>query len=124
MKKDLNKLEAIYKKIPQLDCQGHCYKSCTVIPAETIEVKRAREKLSFNPFLISNRNIENAKLTGHVPACGALKNKRCTIYSIRPTICRLYGAAEGLECAFGCQPKQKELTKQEAYALLREVRKL
>lgn len=29
---------------------------------------------------------------------------RCSQYEIRPMICRLYGAAEGIECSRGCKP--------------------
>jgi Fe-S-cluster containining protein len=36
--------------------------------------------------------------------CRYLKKARCTIYDVRPLICRLYGAASGLECPHGCRP--------------------
>lgn len=121
-KKQLEKLEQIYKKIPTVECKGLCHQGCTIIPAEEIEIKKARKRLGYNPFRISTKNIEDAGKTGKVPSCGALKNNRCTIHSIRPAICRLYGAAEGLECPFGCKPKQQELSRQEAYSLIRELR--
>jgi Fe-S-cluster containining protein len=60
---------------------------------------------------------------GKIPSCAALKDKKCSIYTVRPAICRLYGVAEGLECAFGCEPKKK-LTRQEANALIREIEAL
>jgi Fe-S-cluster containining protein len=121
-KKDIAKLEAIYKRIPDVECKGLCHPSCTLVPAEDIEIKRARKKLSYNPFKVSNKDVETTKTTGKIPSCGALKNERCTIYSIRPAICRLYAAAEGLECPFGCTPKQNKLSGQEAYSLIRELR--
>lgn len=123
-KQDLSKLEELYKKIPEIDCKGLCHQGCTIIPAEEIEIKKARKKLSYNPFRISTKNIEEAKSTGKVPSCGALKNNRCTIHSIRPAICRLYGVAEGLECPFGCEPKKQKLSRQEAYSIIRELRNI
>lgn len=56
-----------------------------------------------------------------IPSCGALKDNKCSIYTARPAICRLYGVAEGLECPFGCVLKTK-ISKQEAYSIIREIR--
>lgn len=121
-KKSIEKLEALYKRIPELDCKGLCHPSCTIVPAEDLEIKRARKRMSCNPFRVSNKDLEAAKTTGKIPSCGALKDNRCTIYSVRPAICRLYGAAEGLECPFGCEPKKPKLSRQEAYSIIREIR--
>ena len=123
-KKSIEKLEALYKSIPEIECKGLCHPSCSIVPAEDIEIKRARKKLSYNPFRVSNKDLEVAKTTGKIPSCGALKDNRCTIYSVRPAICRLYGAAEGLECPFGCEPKKPKLSRQEAYSIIREIREI
>lgn len=121
-KKSIKKLEALYKQIPEIECKGLCHLSCTIVPAENLEIKRARKRISCNPFIISNKDLKLAKTTGKIPSCGALKNNRCTIHSVRPAICRLYGSAEGLECPFGCKPKKQKLNKQEAYSIIREIR--
>lgn len=63
-----------------------------------------------NPFSLTNK-------------CKALKDEKCSIYSSRPAICRLYGVTETLECHFGCKPKEK-LNKEEAYAIIREIERL
>lgn len=123
-KKSIEKLEALYKRIPELDCKGLCHPSCSIVPAEELEIKRARKRMSCNPFRLSNKDLEVAKTTGKIPSCGALKDNRCTIYSVRPAICRLYGAAEGLECHFGCEPKKPKLSRQEAYSIIREIREI
>ena len=116
------KLDQIYKKIPDVDCQGHCHQSCTLIPAAKIEIKRARGRMGgknpFNP-VHALQSLQDNK----IPSCAALKEGRCSIYTARPAICRLYGVAEGIECGFGCQPKKK-LSNQEAYAIIREIEAL
>lgn len=123
MNKKTRKLEQLYRKIPPIECTGDCHHSCTLIPAAKIEIKRARERMGgknpFNPF----HDIENLEKDMKIPSCGALKDKKCSIYYARPAICRLYGVAEGLECQFGCKPK-KYLTKQEAFDLIREIEAL
>ncbi len=119
----LKKLESIYKKIPEIECKGLCHPSCTIVPASKIEIKRARGRMGgknpFNPI----HGLKKA-MGGEIPSCAALtEDKRCSIYNARPAICRLYGVAEGLDCPFGCVPKKK-ISKQEAYALVRETETL
>ena len=117
------KLLALYSKIPEIECQGLCHQSCTIVPAAKIEIKRARARMGGkNPFNPINM-AKDSHRDGKIPSCAALKNKRCSIYTARPAICRLYGVAEGLKCPFGCEPKKK-LTKQEAYDLIREIEAL
>jgi len=53
--------------------------------------------------------------------CEALtSDKRCAIYELRPIVCRLWGAAEGLECPFGCVPEGGWLPREQAYRLIAE----
>lgn len=118
------KLTELYKKIPDIDCKGLCHPSCTIVPAAKIEIKRARERMGgknpFNP-IAAVRGLKEKD--PKIPSCAALKNEKCSIYHARPAICRLYGVSEGLECPFGCKPK-KTISKQEAYALVREIEAL
>lgn len=51
--------------------------------------------------------------------CPFLENGRCTIYSERPAICRLWGASEALRCPYGCKPEEGWLTAHEGYIYLR-----
>jgi uncharacterized protein len=124
-KRKIVKLKEIYKKIPSIECKGLCHPSCTIIPVAPIEKKRIKERVKFNPF----RTIQELIKKGFnpekpsLPSCPLLKENRCSVYAIRPGICRLYGVAEGLECQFGCQTKYK-LTKKEAYDVIRQIEEL
>ncbi|HWW39860.1 hypothetical protein [Pedobacter sp.] len=122
MKHKYRKLEELYKKIPKIDCQGKCYNTCGIVPASKIEIKRARERIIKNPFS-PIQVVMKQKIIKKSATCAALCDKRCSIYMIRPAICRLYGVAEGLECKFGCKP-DKIMTKDEAYDLIREIEAL
>src|SRR6185369_12744005 len=120
----LKKLEAIYKKIPDIDCIGLCHPSCTIVPAAKIEIKRAKGRMGGkNPFNPTTALKELKAGANKIPSCSALKDKKCSIYTARPAICRLYGVAEGLDCPFGCQPKKK-ISKQEACDIVRETESL
>lgn len=124
MKSKYRKLEALYREIPQIECKGLCHESCTIVPAAQIEIRRAKERMGgknpFNPATALKQMQQNEM---KIPSCAALKDNRCSIYHARPAICRLYGVAQGLECAFGCKPKEM-ISKQEAYSIVREIEAL
>lgn len=120
--KKVDKLNRIYAKIPPIDCKGLCHPTCGIVPAAKIEIKRARDRMGGkNPFNPIHQLTQAVK--GGPTSCAALKEGRCCIYTARPGVCRLYGVAEGLECAYCCEPKKK-LSKQEAYAIIREIEAL
>lgn len=89
-----------------------------------IEIKRAKDRMGGkNPFNPATALKQLKEGSNKIPSCAALKDNKCSIYTARPAICRLYGVAEGLDCPFGCQPKKK-ISKQEAYAIVREIEAL
>jgi uncharacterized protein len=120
MNKKIKTLEEIYKKIPPIECKGMCHHSCTVIPAAKIEIKRARERLKKNPFNSPAQASTYMEENKNVPSCKALIDKRCSIYTMRPAICRLFGVVENLKCPYGCIP-ERYLTKKESYDIIQEI---
>ena len=124
MKSKYRKLDALYGQIPEIECLGFCHESCTIVPAAKIEIKRAKERMGgknpFNPAA-AMKKLQAGK--NKIPSCSALKEGKCSIYTARPAICRLYGVAEGLNCPFGCKPK-KTLSRQEAFNIVRKTEAL
>lgn len=51
------------------------------------------------------------------------KTGYCTVYSVRPLICRIWGATEKLPCPFGCEP-ERMLSAKEALDLFAELEEL
>ena len=47
-------------------------------------------------------------------------NGRCTVYQVRPLICRLWGTTRALACPQGCQP-ERWVTDDEAVELLKRL---
>lgn len=101
-------LEALYAELPRLECAGRCAESC-------------------GPILMSP--LEEANIVaaaGRLPGvtldltCTLLVNERCSVYAIRPAICRLWGLVESMPCLWGCKP-ERYLTDDEGYAFLRRV---
>jgi Fe-S-cluster containining protein len=57
-----------------------------------------------------------------ISPCRFLLAGRCSIYSMRPAICRLFGAVDHpmLRCPHGCRP-EKYLTDAESRAILKDI---
>jgi Fe-S-cluster containining protein len=107
-------LRDIWAKVPNMvDCKGVCHDSCGPIPVSTIERKLLEERAG------KKLQPEGAGLT-----CSLLTPAgTCSVYAIRPLICRIWGAAVGVPCVHGCK-SERTLTKDEAAELFREIEEL
>ena len=96
MSKAANSIDAIYALIPNVGCQGLCQQTCGPVLMSKAEerriINRTGKPVSFNPKTLT---CDRLSVFG-----------RCTIYPDRPAICRLYGAADGLLCRWGCRPER------------------
>lgn len=99
-------LQAIWDRIPAMqNCKGKCYISCGPIDLNDEERK-----------LLEARAGRKLDLTQ--PQCPLLTpNGRCSVYSVRPTICRLWGTVKDLKCPLGCQP-ERWLDRREGWEIL------
>lgn len=114
-------LAEIYARIPSVKCKGLCQECCGPIGMSPLEMERLRgrvgEKIqptSMGPF---GFGLCSKSLT--CPLLGA--NGRCTVYDLRPVICRVWGAVKSMRCPHGCRPK-RWLSKEESFELLRLAR--
>jgi len=55
--------------------------------------------------------------------CPALVNGLCSVYAVRPLICRLWGVVREMACPFGCKP-ERWLADREVKRMLREMQAL
>lgn len=105
-------LREIWDKIPGMkECKGKCHTSCGPVPAASIERK-----------LIEERSGKKLRVDANMD-CSMLVNGKCTVYGIRPLICRAWGAITKLPCVYGCEP-ERYLTDEEALALFAELEEL
>jgi Fe-S-cluster containining protein len=92
------------------------------MPVGELETKRITEWLGYNPFK-SLEKIASELMTKH-PCdfkCSLLKEGKCSIYRIRPLICRLFGLTKKMQCPFGCVP-DKWLDDNIAKGMLRKAK--
>lgn len=113
-----NKLDKIYKKLPKLNCKGLCTESCSLIKVGELERNRITRLTGNDPFIKDRDILQFVK--NNPPSkwtCSLLKAGKCTIYHVRPLICRLFGLVEKMRCPFGCVP-DRWLTDKEAKKML------
>lgn len=125
-------LAAIYAELPGLLCKGRCADTCTVVDGSVLERTLLAERGRPLPPRMSLAEAEALIASGaaRCPALGPLGN--CTVYDVRPMVCRLFGligkaTADGpvqrtaaMACDHGCDP-ERWLTQAEGFALLRRV---
>lgn len=103
-------LRELWARVPKvIDCQRKCAASCG--PIGCTEKERS---------LIEERSGRVLRSEGSRRDCSMLKGDRCTVYSIRPLICRLWGVVESMSCPHGCKP-ERTLTDQEGLAIMAEA---
>lgn len=113
-------IEAVWAEIPDVDCRGLCEAYCGPVDCSMVERRLLKEhgvRLKVLPVLTVG--------IGAAEPCIALEDGRCTVYDVRPTICRLWGAVDvdGMRCEHGCRP-ERYLTDVEARQLLLRARAL
>lgn len=111
-----------YRRLPEIECKGHCWNSCGPIDMHPAEREAIRERgVEIQPFTHerSQRWAMNEPLH-----CNALTDDlRCSVHDVRPLICRLWGVVKGMdmECPHGCKIKGEPLEPSEALRLLTSV---
>ena len=107
------KIAAAHAGIPSFDCKSGCSECCGPVIMSCLEWERICERLGCEP-----------KGDWTTLNCPMLKDGRCSVYDIRPTICRLFGVVKGkLLCPHGCR-SERLLTDAEAQMLIGKVERL
>lgn len=143
------KLQALYDRVPAVPgCDGSCHGACCFIEPsprerarmeqasgrtlETIDVHQSPAKaaaLGWAPIVANGDgrtasagfSRDGTRLARH--RCSMLTHDgRCSVYALRPMICRLFGAGPGgLRCHRGCEPERRLTAIEVAELLLRAM---
>ena len=106
----IKQIEAIYKRIPKVDCKRLCEAYCGVI---------TMSKLEWDRICLQLRRVPKAPTSSL--DCPMLKNgNECRVYAIRPAICRVWGAVKQLSCPHGCEPTGW-LSDEDAHSIFEEL---
>jgi hypothetical protein len=109
------KLDALYARLPKLQCKGKCSVACGPVPAVEAE------------FIRMKRVHPDRKPLTHAAdsACNYLdrETNRCTVYAARPLICRAWGTVPFLSCMHGCVP-DRWMTDREFLGIAQEIERI
>ena len=110
-----SKLEGIYKQIPKSTCPPHCGKCCGILFPSLAELRNVKDWLSTR-----NREYKDFLMTVGVDCPYLNEDKSCSIYPVRPYLCRVMGVSD-LHCPLNlCQPV-KVLSHSESAALYKDI---
>lgn len=105
-------LTEVYNSLPTMACKGLCLDWCDGhIPMTARERARIRETGQRPP-----------PVDQEGPCSALAADGGCSIYAVRPLICRLWGSVENMTCPHGCVPEGGMLSRTEgAQAVARVV---
>lgn len=101
----------VYAAIPSIACKGKCTQYCGVIPLYPVESEKIQS--AGHPVPLADANL----------TCTSLEQGRCSIYSDRPLICRLFGVVPAMKCPHGCKP-DRWLTPKQVQRLMLAMERL
>lgn len=105
-----DRLDRLYASLPSIDCKRQCAESCGPIALGIAEYDRIKQRLGTVPTADWQETLD----------CPLLADGLCSVYDIRPVLCRLWGVIEAMRCPWGCIP-ERYLTPEEAHAALIEA---
>lgn len=107
-------LEELYARIPAMECRGKCQGACGPIGMSEAEHRRI---VMLGVPMLKNRGEHDRddKTVGDCPALGLYG--QCTVYGVRPMVCRVWGVVESNQCSHGCVPVGGWLPEEVAMAL-------
>lgn len=118
------KLDALYKEIPEIECKGLCHTTCGVVPLTLAENNRIKDVNGIDMYEHQKKLLESNLDKPETLTCPMLKDQKCTVHSIRPMLCRLYGNVQKMKCLYGCTPKKTFLPQRKARKLLAKLEKV
>lgn len=108
-------LVALYAELPKMQCQGLCADSCYSLVQTPLE----------RDLVADVTGVQLALVQAPPTACPALGMlNTCTVYEVRPMICRLWGMSSGMRCQYGCEPEGGFLSGEQFYEFLARAAEL
>lgn len=94
-------LEALYAQIPGVGCMGLCQAACGPIGMGEAEYARLQE-----PGMPAIVRADPGRIPFTPASCPALTLfGQCSVYALRPMVCRIWGAVASMRCPHGCRPE-------------------
>lgn len=122
-------LAQLYARLPRIRCRGLCQAQCMLVPMTPLELHVLADGEAIpdvtvrdNIALLGSAEVGERSVIPR--SCPLLtEDGRCSRYSKRPLVCRLWGFAVPMLCEHGCEA-ERVLTREEGFVYLHQVARL
>ena len=102
----LASIETLLGTIPTFQCVEGCHDCCGPVPASRLEWKRIEQRtgMSWTHYM---KEVERRSKSDAL-SCPLLADGKCSVYDIRPAVCRVFGSSlhARLICPHDRKPEQ------------------
>jgi Fe-S-cluster containining protein len=100
------KLDALYAQLPTIVCRGECAIACGAIPLTDLEARRLHLVSHKAPRTVPGfKAVADFVPSDLLQRCVYLTpHDRCSVYDVRPLMCRAWGLVKAMSCMHGCLP--------------------
>lgn len=122
----LAKIDALLGTIPGFQCKEGCFDCCGPVELSRLEYMRCIQASGRSAEDVRQQMKNNLKQGNYLCPLLDPETKKCSVYEVRPAICRLFGAVKGeLLCPHGYAPERSALlSDKQAREILRKVEEL
>jgi hypothetical protein len=109
-------LTEIYKQIPQSTCPHNCGECCGILFPSMAELRNVQTWCSKKHLAFKNFNMTTGLDCPYLDT-----NKQCSIYPVRPFLCRILGVCSDLPCPLNKNDPVKVLNHQQSAYLYKQI---
>ncbi len=123
----LARIDALLAELPTFQCKDGCADCCGPIEMTRLEYYRCIKESGRAQDDVKKQMQSNLKRQDYRCVLLDKKTNRCTVYAVRPVICRLFGVVnvDSLRCPHGYAPElNAQLTDERAREILALVNEL
>lgn len=119
----LKKIDELLNGLPTFKCKQGCFDCCGPVKLSRLEYLRCIKASGRTAKDVKQQMQNNLKQGIYTCPLLNAETKKCTVYEVRPAICRLFGVVKGeLICPHGYAPESTALISDEqSREILRKV---
>lgn len=122
----LAKIDELLSGLPTFKCKEGCFDCCGPITISRLEYMRCIQASGRTAKDVKQQMQNNLKQGNYACPLVNTETGQCTVYAVRPAICRLFGVVKGeLVCPHGYAAENSALiSNEQAREILRKVEEL
>jgi uncharacterized protein len=109
----LARIDAILSTIPAFKCKEGCADCCGPVQLSRLEYHRCVKASGRTADDVRRQMEKNIKKKIYQCPLVNQKTHCCTVYDVRPAICRIFGTTRGLPCPHGYAPEAAQMLSDE-----------